>query len=197
MYNSGNPLNQKFCDRAHDISYDVRFSSLRRDWSVLNEDLRRDQSLIATCESRARARLSIFSESSLISRSGVTSSPQTPLRIVSHTLPLSVSFASVVESHRVKIGKVQSARRRHWRDVKEMERGVEGGRRSGASKKGGKLRRVVVEDETRREKGDGKKRGREKQRGKYCFRAALRAAIAFDFTGRGNSRGTNLLCERS
>lgn len=33
-----------------------------------------------------------------------------------------VSFASVVESHRVKIGKVQSARRRHRRDVKEEKR---------------------------------------------------------------------------
>jgi len=52
----------------------------------------------------------------------------------------------------VKIGKVQSARRRHWHDVKEKERRVEreGG---GASEKG----EAVVEDEANgKEIGIGK-----------------------------------------
>lgn len=86
-------------------------------------------------------------------KSNVTSSPRTPLRIVSPYITTDVSFASVVESHRAKIGKVQSTRRRHWRDVKENEREAEAK---------GKLRRAEVENRER-EGGGGrtewKKRG--------------------------------------
>lgn len=59
-----------------------------------------------------------------------------PLRIVSPYITTDVSFASVVESHRVKIGKVQSTRRRHWRDVKENEREAGDGQREAAARRG-------------------------------------------------------------
>lgn len=76
-----------------------------------------------------------------------------------------VPFASVVESHRVKIGKVQSARRRHWRDAKEKEGGVEGEEEAAALSR---MRRAGKRYECM------KKRGREKPRGKYCFRGSER-----------------------
>jgi len=56
----------------------------------------------------------------------------------------------------VKIGKVQSARRRHWRDVKENERAVEAKE---------KLRRAEVENREReRERERERKRERDKER---------------------------------
>lgn len=80
-----------------------------------------------------------------------------------------VSFASVVESHRVKIGKVQSARRRHWRDVKENESGQKGNC--------GERWRIEKKRERGRDRSGKSVDGR--SRGRYCFRGAQSDCVRF------------------
>jgi len=57
----------------------------------------------------------------------------------------------------VKIGKVQSARRRHWRDVKENEREAGGGQKGNYG-----APRWRIEEKRKREKERERGRGRER-----------------------------------
>lgn len=130
----------------------------------------------------------LFEIPSLICQSGVTSSPQTLLRIVTHTLQRRlIRFRSWISS-RENWKSSKHVVAREWRNVKEKERDWEQAKK--------KTSREIVDKERERELGEmeREKKARMKEKPREILFPRL-GAIAFDFTERGNSRG-RIYCAR-